>query len=61
MNDKPNIWNVHVEGNMEREIEVEFYKYAHSVTESSSIVLEQTTVFGFYAKVEQLIEKHKPK
>lgn len=55
--DKPNIWNVNISGNMEREMEVEFYKYAHSVTESSSIDIEDTTVFAFYTKVEQIMDK----
>lgn len=59
-NDKPNIWNVHIEGNMEREIEVEFYKYAHSVTQDSSISITDSTVFGFYTKVLQIIDKNTP-
>lgn len=58
--DKPNIWNVHLDGNMERKIEVEFYKYAHSVTEKTSIKIKDTTVMGFYSKVEQIIDKNTP-
>lgn len=60
-NDKPNIWNVHIDSknNMERVLEVEFQKYALAVTEDSSMRIEQTSVMTFYSKVLQLKEKYK--
>ena len=59
--DKPNIWNVHRKGNMERAIEVDFQKFALAVTEESPLRLEDTMTFTFYANVERLKEKYKKK
>lgn len=59
--DKPNIWNVWKEGNMERVLEVDFQKFGISVTEISNQRIEDITTFTFYATVEHLKEKYKPK
>ncbi len=58
---KPNIWNVHTEGNMERVLEVDFQKFAVSVIELTGMDLEKVTTFTFYASVEHLKEKFKSK
>lgn len=58
---KPNIWNVHVEGNMERVLEVDFQKFAVSVVEYTGMDIDKITTFTFYASVEHLKEKFKPK
>jgi len=58
--EKPNNWNVHVRGNMERKMEVDFHKYASTVKQHSGIDLEKTTAFSFYATVE-MIEDQRPK
>ncbi len=57
--DKPNQWNVHIEDNMERALEVDFQKFAVAVQELTGIKITETTVFTFYAAVEHLKEKHK--
>lgn len=57
--DKPNNWNVHVEGNMERSLELDFQKFAISVTKLSGGNLEEMVVMRFYATVEQLEDEHK--
>jgi len=57
--DKPNNWNVHTPGNMERELELEFEKFGISVTKLSGGDLENMTVKRFYATVEQLEDEHK--
>lgn len=58
-NDKPHVWNVHIENNMERVLEVDFNKFAIQVTELSNQRLEDMTTFRFYATVEYLKEKNK--
>ena len=57
--DKPNIWNTHKQGNMERALEVDFQKFALAITGDSNMRLEDTMTFTFYAKVELLKEKNK--
>ena len=59
--DKPNIWNVWKDENMERVLEVDFQKFAISVTEISNQRIDDITTFTFYATVEHLKEKFKPK
>jgi len=59
--DKPNIWNVHTEGSMERILEVDFQKFAISVVELTGMDINKITTFTFYASVEHLKEKHKTK
>lgn len=58
---KPNVWNIHYEDNLERTLEVDFHKYAISVKEHVNFDLEKCTTFTFYASVEFIKEKHKPK
>ena len=57
--DKPNIWNVWQENNMERVLEVDFQKFGISVMELSGQNLTEITTFTFYATVEHLKEKFK--
>lgn len=56
-NDRPNVWNVWSDGNMERVLEVDFRKYAVAVMEHSSETIEKISTFSFYATVEHLEEK----
>lgn len=56
--DKPNIWNVWQDNNMERILEVDFQKFGIAVTELSGQSLTDITTFTFYATVEHLKEKH---
>ena len=55
-NDKPNIWNVYTEGNIERTLEVDFQKFAVSVVEQTGMDLDKISAFTFYASVEHLKE-----
>ena len=57
--EKPNIWNVHHEENMERGLEIEFEKFALAVLEHSGLNIDTVTVKTFYSKVEQLKEKNR--
>ena len=57
--DKPNVWNVWMKGNMERALEVDFQKFAISVTEVSNQRIEDISTFTFYATVEHLKEKYR--
>ncbi|QCW20485.1 tail assembly chaperone protein [Flavobacterium phage FPSV-S3] len=59
--DKPNIWNVWQDNNMERVLEVDFQKFAISVTKMSGQNINDITTFTFYATVEQLKEENKKK
>ena len=58
---KPNVWNVYHENNLERTLEVDFTKYAISVKEHVDFDLEKCTTFNFYTSVEYITEKKKPK
>lgn len=58
-NDRPNVWNIWKENNMERVLEVDFQKFGISVTEQTGQKLEEVSTFTFYATVEHLKEKHK--
>lgn len=60
-NDKPNVWNVWKEGNMERVLEVDFQKFAISIVKETGQVIENITTFTFYATVECLKDEHKNK
>lgn len=55
--DKPNIWNVHKKGNMERVLEVDFQKFAISVIRKTNQSLDNLSTFSFYATVELLKEE----
>ena len=58
---KPNIWNIHVEGNMEQKLEVDFRLYAISVVDSLGLKLEEINVFDFYTSIQYLKNKFKKK
>lgn len=57
--DKPNVWNIHNQENMERMLEVDFQKFAIAVTQHTNQDLAKLTTFTFYASVEYLKEKYK--
>lgn len=59
--DKPNVWNVWKEDNMERSLEVDFQKFGIAVTEQTGQILQDTTTFTFYAAVDHLKEKYRKK
>ncbi len=56
---KPNEWNVFVEGNLEKAMEVDFNKFATVVTETTGLKLEEISVFRFYSVLGYLQEKNK--
>jgi hypothetical protein len=58
---KPNIWNVHEPGNMEMAMEVDFEKLLVAVSEFTSEKIDELSIFRFYALIDYLEEKHKPK
>lgn len=59
--DKPNVWNIHREENMERALEVDFQQFGIAVTEQTGQILAEITTFTFYATVGYLKKKNKPK
>ena len=56
--DKPNVWNVWQENNMERALEVDFRKYGIIVGRMSNQDLTNMSTFDFYTTVELLKEEH---
>lgn len=58
---KPNSWNVYIDGNMEKRLEVDFQKFGVAVVELTGLDLDKISTFSFYASVEYLKEKHKSK
>lgn len=58
---KPNVWNVNIENNIEKTIEVDFKVYAFYVTDHLKLDLKNITVFDFYASVKYKKEKFKKK
>ena len=59
--DKPNVWNIWEENNMERVLEVDFQKFVLEIASHSNMEVSKITTFIFYAEVERLKEKHKKK
>lgn len=61
--DKPNIWNIWKEGNMEKMLEVDFRKFVIAVMSAAPTgeKVEEITTFTFYSTVEQLSEQKRPK
>lgn len=51
-----NVWNVNKKGNMEVEMESEFEKYFLSVSEMTSLDIDEISVFRFNAFVEKIKE-----
>lgn len=58
---KPNIWNVYAEGNLEIQMEVEFEKFLLAVSEHTNERIDEVSTFRFYALVDFLKEKFKPR
>lgn len=58
---KPNIWNVHTDGNMEILMEVDFEKFLLAVSEHTNEKIDEVSAFRFYALIDFLKEKFKPK
>lgn len=56
---KPNVWNVYEDGNMEIEMEVEFEKYMLAVSEHTNEDIDEMSTFRFYALQEYLKEKNR--
>lgn len=59
--DKPSVWNVWQEDNMERALEVDFQKFGIAVCEASGQELPKMTTFAFYTTIELLRERKPPK
>lgn len=57
--DKPNIWNVHIQGNMEKILEVDFQTFGVAVCENSGQLLSNLSTMAFYASVNYLKAKFK--
>lgn len=57
---KPNVWNVFVKGNMEVELEVEFEKLLASLSEHTNELVDNFSVFRFYAFIDMITEKNTP-
>jgi hypothetical protein len=57
--DRPKVWNIWKDGNMERTLEVDFQKFGVAVTENTNQDLETISTFTFYATVEHLKDKYK--
>lgn len=56
---KPKIWNVWKDGNMERALEVDFQMFGLSVVEGLGLGLDQISTMSFYARVKSLKERAK--
>ena len=56
-----NSWNIHKVGNMEIQMETEFYKFMIAIGEHTKERLEEITVFKFYALLGYIKEKNKAK
>jgi len=59
--DKPNSWNVYDDHNMERELEVDFQKFGVAVAAQVGVDINKVSTFTFYASLEHLKDKNKPK
>ncbi len=56
---KPNIWNVHTDGNMEILMEVEGEKFLLALSEHTNEKVDELSTFRFYALTDFLTEKYK--
>ena len=54
-----NIWNVHISGNMEVQMEREFKKFLFVISERTTHDVTKKTVFDFYAQIDALKEAQK--
>lgn len=55
---KPNIWNIYIDGNMEIEMEVEFEKFLLTISEHTTENINEISVFRFDTLIEYLKEKN---
>lgn len=55
--DRPNIWNVFLENNMEKILEVDFNKFIFQVKEHININHKEITVFEFYSALDFIKDK----
>lgn len=58
---KPNVWNIHTDGNMEILMEVESEKFLLALSEHTNEKVDDLSTFRFYALTDFLTEKFKPK
>jgi hypothetical protein len=56
---KPNLWNVHISGNAELEMETGFEDFMFMVAEHTKEDLEKITVFRFYSLLNYIKSKNK--
>jgi hypothetical protein len=56
---KPSIWNVHIIGNAELEMEVGFEDFIFQVSEHTNEDLDKITVFRFYSLLDYIKSKGK--
>lgn len=56
---KPNIWNINIEGNIEQKLEVDFMTYYVSVMSNLGFESREITTFDFYASIKYLKQKQK--
>ncbi len=57
----PNVWNIYIAGNMEREMEVEFEKFLINISRHIGQDIEQISTFKFYSMLEYLREEYRAK
>lgn len=58
---KPNVWNIFAPENMEIAMEVDFEKFLIAVSEHTNEKIDEITTFRFYALIDFLKEKYKPR
>ena len=55
----PEVWNINTEGNMERQMEVDFEILLIAISDHTGIPVDNITVRRFYAIMDYLEEKNK--
>ena len=56
---KPSLWNVHMQGNAELEMETGFEDFMFLVAEHTNEDLDKITVFRFYSLLDYIKNKNK--
>lgn len=56
---KPSLWNVHIPGNAELEMETGFEDFMFTVAEHTKEDLDKITVFRFYSLLDYIKSKNK--
>lgn len=56
---KPNFWNSYIEGNADRETEIEARKLLFSVADYTKEDLDNITIIDFYSLLEHIESKYK--